>query len=158
MTREELMQKMAVLLGGRAAENIIFGHLSTGASDDLAKTTHIARDMVTRYGMSEDLGFVTYEENSQSFLGIKELTSHSYSDSTAKLIDEKVKQLVMEAYRQSLEILETNRALLEEASQELLKQETLTEEQLKTFFVRLKNPESFRLPAESAEPHPIAQQ
>ena len=69
MTREELENKMAVLLGGRAAEHIVFDELSTGAADDLAKATDIARSMVTRYGMDEELGQVAYEKVPQSFLG-----------------------------------------------------------------------------------------
>ena len=69
MTRQELENKMAVLLGGRAAEHIVFGELSTGAADDLAKVTDIARSMVTRYGMTEELGQIVYERSQQSFLG-----------------------------------------------------------------------------------------
>src|SRR5205085_11095441 len=69
MTREELDNKMAVLLGGRAAEDVIFGHLSTGAADDLAKVTDIARSMVMRYAMVEGLGHVAYEEERAPFLG-----------------------------------------------------------------------------------------
>ena len=69
MTREELENKMAVLLGGRAAEHIVFGELSTGAADDLVKVTDIARSIVTRYGMTEELGLVAYEKVQRSFLG-----------------------------------------------------------------------------------------
>jgi len=69
MTRDELDNKMAVLLGGRAAEDVIFGHLSTGAADDLAKVTDIARSMVMRYAMVEGLGHVAYEEERAPFLG-----------------------------------------------------------------------------------------
>ena len=67
MTREELENKMAVLLGGRAAEEVVFGHLSTGAADDLAKVTEIARSMVMRYGMVKDLGHVAYENEPVGF-------------------------------------------------------------------------------------------
>src|SRR6202000_3073806 len=69
MTRQELENKMAVLLGGRAAETIVFGELSTGASDDLSKVTDIARSMVTRYGMTSELGLIAYEKNQRGYLG-----------------------------------------------------------------------------------------
>ena len=87
MTREELDNRMAVLLGGRAAEHIVFGEVSTGAADDLAKVTDIARSMVTRYGMTEELGQVVYEKNPHSFLGGEmpqmPYTERSYSEATA---------------------------------------------------------------------------
>ncbi|HUG77296.1 MAG TPA: ATP-dependent zinc metalloprotease FtsH, partial [Burkholderiales bacterium] len=88
MTREELENKMAVLLGGRAAEDVIFGHLSTGAADDLAKVTDIARSMVMRYGMVKSLGFVAYEEERAPFLGGPMPQGHrEYSEETAREID-----------------------------------------------------------------------
>src|SRR5579864_5358375 len=94
MTRQELENKMAVLLGGRAAETIVFGELSTGASDDLAKVTDIARSIVTRYGMSEELGLITYETNQHSFLGGDQpqmtYLERSYSEATAREIDASV--------------------------------------------------------------------
>ena len=80
MTREELENKMAVLLGGRAAEHLVFGHLSTGASDDLSKATDIARSMVTRFGMGEALGPVTYETEPTSFLGQAYGSQRLYSE------------------------------------------------------------------------------
>src|SRR3954470_19291957 len=87
MTREELENKMAVLLGGRAAEFLVFGHLSTGAADDLARVTDIARAMVTRYGMSKRLGHVALEKDGRSFLSPNPVTDEprdrAYSDETA---------------------------------------------------------------------------
>src|SRR5690606_18075509 len=90
MTREELLNKMAVLLGGRAAEKIVFGHLSTGAADDLAKVTDIARAMVTRYGMSDKLGHVALEKDRRSLLGTDQpyygMEQRSSSDETAAAV------------------------------------------------------------------------
>src|SRR5215213_9091202 len=101
MTREELQNKMAVLLGGRAAELIVFGHLSTGAADDLARVTDIARSMVTRYGMSERLGNVALEKDERSFLSPNPLGNgareRSYSDETATAIDDEVRDIVQRA-------------------------------------------------------------
>ncbi len=133
MTREELEEKMAVLLGGRTAEILVFGHLSTGAADDLAKATDIARHMVTTYGMDEDLGFVTYEQPRQSFLGEAAAgpAPRQYSEATAKQIDEAVKRAVERAYRCARAILEANREVLERSAAELLKKETLEEDDLR---------------------------
>jgi cell division protease FtsH len=132
VTKEDLENKMAVLMAGRASEMLIFGHLSTGASDDLAKATNIAREMVMRYGMSEELGFVTYDEGSSPFLEIKEAHSHAgLADETAKKIDETVKKIVMAAYNRAFIFLEKNKPLLVEAANELMDHETLNEEELK---------------------------
>ena len=98
MTRQELENKMAVLLGGRAAEHIVFGELSTGASDDLVKVSDIARSIVTRYGMTEELGQVVYEKSPHSFLGGEmpqmPYIERSYSEATAREIDAAVKAIV----------------------------------------------------------------
>src|SRR5438034_537953 len=102
MTREELENKMAVLLGGRASETIIFGELSTGASDDLAKVSDIARSLVTRYGMTDELGLVVYEKSPQSFLGGEPPQTpfeRSYSEATARDIDAAVKAIIDAAFR-----------------------------------------------------------
>src|SRR5690606_38702734 len=106
MTREELENKMAVLLGGRAAEWIVFGHLSTGAADDLAKVTDIARAMVTRYGMSEKLGHVALEKDQRSFLSPNAVGNypqeHNYGDATADTIDAEVRAIVDRAFSRTV--------------------------------------------------------
>jgi cell division protease FtsH len=135
MTREELENRMAVLLGGRAAETIVFGHLSTGASDDMAKVTDIARSMVTRFGMVEKLGPMTYEDAPQSFLGTPAPSygqERKYSEETAREIDTAVRQIVQEAFDKAVAILRSKRAVLERTAQALLEKETLTEAELKT--------------------------
>ena len=131
MTREELDNKMAVLLGGRAAEDVIFGHLSTGAADDLAKVTDIARSMVMRYGMVENLGHVAYEEERAPFLGGPLPQGHrEYSEVTAREIDVAVRGIVERAYTKAVAILRSNRAALEAWAQRLLEKETLAESEL----------------------------
>ncbi len=129
--REELEHRISVLLGGRAAEKLVFGHLSTGASDDLAKATEIARDMVMRYGMSDELGFVVYDERQSGFLGKQAEpifpSAPRFSEATAQAIDAEVKGIVHRQFGQALAILERNRKLLERCAKELLEQETLDE-------------------------------
>jgi cell division protease FtsH len=130
MTRDELAAKMAVLLGGRAAEELVFGHLSTGAADDLSKTTDIARSMVTRYGMAGALGPVTYETEPQSFLGQPMGTTRLYAEETAREIDVAVRETVEAAFARAREILVRNRALLQASAKELLAKETLADADL----------------------------
>ncbi len=134
MTREELENKMAVLLGGRASELIVFGHLSTGAADDLAKVTDIARSMVTRYGMSEKLGNVALEKDERSFLSPNPLGNgardRSYSDETATAIDEEVRATVDRVFDRTVALLRERRDVLERTARRLLEKETLDEAEL----------------------------
>jgi len=137
MTREELEAKMAVLLGGRAAEHIVFGHLSTGAADDLAKVTDIARSMVTRYGMAPaELGPVSLEEARQSFLaGVPNAPwqEREYSEQTAREVDVAVRKIVEQAFERALDILRKNQEHLVRGARLLLEKETLTEAELLQF-------------------------
>jgi cell division protease FtsH len=134
MTREELENKMSVLLGGRAAELTVFGHLSTGAADDLRRVTDIARSMVTRYGMSQRLGSVAYDRDPRSFLTSPNLpsppTERDYAEETAAAIDEEVRTIVQTAMDRALEILKTRRDTLERCARRLLEVETLDEKEL----------------------------
>jgi cell division protease FtsH len=134
MTREELENKMAVLLGGRAAELTIFGHFSTGAADDLRRVTDIARSMVTRYGMSEQLGGVAYDRDPRTFLTGPDLPlpqrEHDYAEQTAAEIDKEVRSIVQAAMDRALEILREKRELLERSARFLLEKETLDEKDL----------------------------
>lgn len=135
MTREELENKMAVLLGGRAAEWLVFEHLSTGAADDLARVTDIARAMVTRYGMSSKLGHVALEKDQRSFLTPNPMfdgpRERVYSDETATSIDEEVRQLVDETFERTLGLLRERADLLHRTAKKLLEKETLDEAELK---------------------------
>src|SRR5262249_8964094 len=113
MTRDELENKMSVLLGGRAAEFVIFGHLSTGAADDLRRVTDIARAMVTRFGMSEPVGPVAYDRDPRTFLTGPDLPlpqhEKDFSESTAAAIDTEVRRIITSAMDRSVEILRQRR-------------------------------------------------
>jgi cell division protease FtsH len=134
MTRSELENKMAVLLGGRAAEHIVYGELSTGAADDLVKVSDIARSIVTRYGMTEELGQVVYEKAPHSFLGGEQqpmpYQERIFSEHTAGEIDAAVKAIVDGAFRRTVGILRARRDTLEHGARLLLEQETLDEADL----------------------------
>jgi cell division protease FtsH len=137
MTRQELLDRIAILLGGRAAEQIIFGDVSTGASNDLQRVTSIARGMVAEYGMSQVIGQVQHTSRSEnSFLG-DALSQRPYSDETALLIDKEVRQMVEEIYAMTLFILETNVDLLHEMSERLKKDEVLDGEPLQAMLDRV---------------------
>ena len=132
MTREELVDKMTVLLGGRASEHLVFEHFSTGAADDLAKATEIARSMVTRYGMDKDLGHAVYEEERPLFLEGQVPFAHrrDVSDQTADKIDRAVHDLLGSAFDRAKSMLESHRKVLEKGARLLLEKETLTESEL----------------------------
>jgi cell division protease FtsH len=132
MTRAELENKMAVFMGGRAAEQLVFGEVSTGAADDLARITDIARAMVLRYGMSEALGSVAYDRDRSQFLqpNFPVSQERSYSEETAHAVDGAVRILVDHALERATAILERNRAALDRAAVALLKTETLNEPEI----------------------------
>jgi cell division protease FtsH len=136
MTRAELEHKMAALLGGRASELLVFAEISTGAADDLARVTDIARAMVLRYGMSEALGNVTYDRDRSPFLqpAYPMPQERAYSEGTAEAVDHAVRAFVDQAFALATEVLQRNRALLDRTATALLQTETLNEpeiEQLK---------------------------
>jgi cell division protease FtsH len=137
MTREELENKMAVLLGGRAAEHLVFGHLSTGAADDLSKATDIARSMVTRFGMGDTLGPVTYESEPSAFLGQAYGSQRRYGEETAREIDVAVRAIVETQFQRARAILASNRPLLLDAAGTLLENETLAGTQLEAVLERV---------------------
>jgi cell division protease FtsH len=131
MNVEELENKMTVLLGGRAAEQLVFGEISTGAADDLMKVTEIARSMVTRYGMDPALGQAAYETERGSYLGQPiEGGGRRFSDDTAREIDVAVRERIERTYQKALEILRARRGELESLAKKLLEKETLTADEL----------------------------
>jgi cell division protease FtsH len=131
MTVEELENKMTVLLGGRAAEQLVFGEISTGAADDLMKVTEIARSMVTRYGMDPALGQAALETERGTFLGQPiEGGGRRFSEDTAREIDLAVRQRIDQAYQKAIDILRARRGELEGLAKKLLEKETLTADEL----------------------------
>lgn len=133
MTRTDLEHKIAVLLGGRAAEKLVFGELSTGAADDLARATDIARDMITRFGMDEGLGYIAFEAQRPRFLDTPELAHGGcrVAESTQARIDQAIRDIVMGVFERAYRILDINRAVLERCACELLARETLDESDIR---------------------------
>jgi cell division protease FtsH len=153
MSRAELMNRMTVLLGGRAAESLFFEEVSTGASDDLAKATEIARSMVVRFGMDPTLGQVAYEPEAAPLLGAPAASDwrpRRYGESTAAAIDAAVRQLIDVAFRRAVAILKANQRVLGQAATDLLKQETLSGAQLQGIAAKL-TPVEFPAEAEGAK-------
>jgi cell division protease FtsH len=130
LTKEELYGKIAGILGGRAAEEIVFGQISTGAHDDLKKATEIARLMVTTYGMSEKLGHVSLAEIEEMDFLNKEPFSKPYSEETARLIDEEVKKIIDESYKKAIQVLTEHRDKLDKLANRLLEKEVIDRKEL----------------------------
>ncbi|MEO1428004.1 MAG: ATP-dependent zinc metalloprotease FtsH [Cyanobacteria bacterium J06633_8] len=131
MIEDEIRGRIATLLGGRSAEEIIFGKVSTGASDDIQKTTELAERAVTLYGMSDKLGPIAFEKMQQQFIEGYGNSRRAVSVEVAKLIDAEVKHMVDNAHHIALSILHQNRDLLEETAMELLEKEILEGEKLR---------------------------
>ncbi|MCC6905738.1 MAG: ATP-dependent zinc metalloprotease FtsH [Anaerolineae bacterium] len=126
MSRSKFRDTLAMTLGGRVSEELVFGEITTGAANDLERVTRTARDMVTRYGMSERLGPMIYGQKQEMvFLGREIGEQRDYSEAVAEEIDEEVRRIVSEAYEASRTILLENRDKLEAIAQALLKEETL---------------------------------
>ncbi len=127
LTKQEIENKIAVYTGGRAAEEVVFGEITTGASNDIEQATKLARAMITRYGMSEDFDMVAMETVNNQYLGGD--TSLACSPETQKEIDRKVVELVKEQHAKAVEILVQNREKLDELAAYLYEKETITGEE-----------------------------
>ena len=131
-SKEYLLTQIVVALGGRASEQIAIGHITTGAENDLQRVTAIARQMVTRWGMSERIGTVSFSERQSPFVsGGDTGAPGDYSETTSELIDEEVDRIVRMCYERALELLSTHRAALDRIAQELRRQETIDARQLR---------------------------
>ncbi|HEX8724258.1 MAG TPA: ATP-dependent zinc metalloprotease FtsH [Gemmatimonadaceae bacterium] len=132
-TQTELEAKLTVMLGGRAAELLVFGELSTGAADDLVRATEMARDMVTRFGMDETVGNVVYGQSSAAYLPQPSYTPAAappFSNDTAREIEDGIRTLLQQALDRAADILTVNRKPLDEGAHRLIEKETLTHEEL----------------------------
>ncbi|RUW72129.1 ATP-dependent zinc metalloprotease FtsH [Mesorhizobium sp. M4B.F.Ca.ET.049.02.1.2] len=153
MDRAELLNRMTVLLGGRAAESLAFDEVSTGAADDLGKATEIARNMVLRYGMDETLGQVSYEPQAAPLLGAPdgaEWRPRRYGEETTAAIDKAVRGLIDDAFHEAVAILTSNRKLLEQTARDLLARETYSADDLRAIASKLtpvSSPETTQKPA-----------
>ncbi len=135
ITRNQLEAKLAMAMGGRVAEELVFGEITTGASNDLEQATNIAQKMVTRYGMSKKLGPRTFGKREEMvFLGREISEQRDYSDRVAKTIDEEVRRLIQTAYDTAKRILKEERVRLDHISDYLLEHETIDEEQVPDLF------------------------
>lgn len=144
LNETELRGQITTLLGGRAAEEVVFGSITTGASNDLQRATDLAERMVTSYGMSEVLGPLAYDKGQQNnFLGNGGMNPRRMvSEKTAEAIDKEVKAIVETAHKQALSILEQNRELLEQISRRLLDAEVIEGDNLKNLLVQAQPPNS----------------
>jgi len=135
VTRQRLVETLSTLLGGRCAEDVALGFICTGAVSDLQRATQIARDMVTKYGMSENLGHATFTTgHDEVFIGRSMAQAKPYSEQTAALIDQEVKDLLDRAYAKCREILERDRDKLELVAQFLLEHETMDAKQFQLVY------------------------
>ena len=136
MTREELQDTLAAILGGRAAEEVVFGEISTGAANDLQQATQMAERMVKEFGMSERVGLVAHrEERSQQFLGMG-VADRPYSDDAARLIDEEVKGIIGTGYDRAKDLLAQHRQALEEIVKILFEKEVMDGDELRAILER----------------------
>ena len=126
MTRAELLDRLDVLLGGRVAEELVFGDISTGAQDDLQRASDMARHMVARYGMSEALGLATFDAPRQAlFLDVPSMAQREYSEETARKIDAEISQLLETAHERVRETLGKKRVLLDALAKQLIEKEVV---------------------------------
>ncbi|AEJ41830.1 ATP-dependent metalloprotease FtsH [Sulfobacillus acidophilus TPY] len=131
ITREQFLDKVAMSLGGRAAEQIVFGEISTGASDDLEKSTRMVRQMIMEYGMSDELGPITYGRRQEVFLGRDLMRQQDYSDEVAAKIDQAIRHVIVEQYERAKSLLMQHRQTLNRLALALLEKETLESDELR---------------------------
>ena len=146
MSKEELANKIATLTGGRCAEELVFGSITTGASNDIEQATKLARAMITRYGMSDKFGMVALETQVNPYLGGD--SSLSCSPETATVIDDMVVDTVKEAYDKSMKLLKDNQGKLHELAKYLYEKETITGEEFMRILTQKELPKEEKKPDE----------
>jgi cell division protease FtsH len=127
ISKEDAFQRLEVLCGGRAAEEVVFNMATTGAANDIEKATDIARNMVTRYGMSENFGMMALETGGNTYLG--HAGQSTCSPKTARLVDEEIRDIIAEAHRRATTVLMENREKMDDLAEYLLEKETITGEE-----------------------------
>ncbi|MDP9445109.1 MAG: ATP-dependent zinc metalloprotease FtsH, partial [Actinomycetota bacterium] len=138
-TRSEMLDKLAYMMGGRAAEELVFHDPTTGAANDIDKATSLARAMVTQYGMTERLGAIKFgESNSEPFLGRDLGHTRNYSEDVAAIVDAEVKALITNAHQEAFDILTENREVLDNLVLSLLEKETLDKDEVAAIFAPLR--------------------
>ena len=144
MQRQDLVNQMTVLLGGRSAEEVALGEISTGAQNDLQRATDLARAMVTEWGMSDRVGVVHFDQGRRSrFLDIPMPAERGpYSEDTAQLIDSEVKQLVTFAHQEARRILREQRDILERVTRRLLEKEVMEGDELRRMIAAEPTPQA----------------
>ncbi len=135
-SKGEMLNDIIKALGGRAAEELMLDDISTGASGDIKQATNVARAMITRYGMSDNLGLVCYDSEEEVFLGRDYGHSKAYSDDTAAKIDEEIKNIIDSLYEKTKKLLSENKEVLQRVAKELLEKETLNEAEFEEIFLK----------------------
>jgi cell division protease FtsH len=134
-TRGRMLQEIVVDLGGRVAEELVFDDITTGASQDIKQATKLARDMVTRYGMSDNIGLICYkEDDDEVFIGRDLAHTHGYSEGIAAMIDAEVKRIIDESYDRAKKIINENRSVLDSCAKLLLEKEKITRDEFEALF------------------------
>ena len=133
-TKSQLMEEIIIAMGGRAAEDIVLGEISTGASSDLKHANNVARSMIMKYGMSENLGNMVFDENDEVFIGRDFGHTRSYSEEVAAMIDKEVKYIIDTAYQKTLQILNEHINVLHKVAQALLEKEKLEGQEFEAIF------------------------
>jgi cell division protease FtsH len=138
VTRNQLLDQIAYAMGGRVAEEVVYGDPTTGASNDFEKATSIARAMVTQYGMSSTLGSVSFGKGGEVFIGRDMAAAKEYSDITAEVIDKEIRSILDKAQDEAYKAILLNRKVLDQMAKELMEKETLNPEDINRIFKNVK--------------------
>ena len=153
MTKGKMMQDIVASLGGRVAESLIFDDITTGASQDIKQATATAKDMVTKYGFSDEIGMINYADADEVFIGRDfGQTSRAYSEDVAKTIDREVKKIIDQAYADAKQILEENMDILHACAELLIEKERIDRKEFEALFGEAESePEEVKQIAEKEE-------
>lgn len=133
-SKGRMLQDIIVDLGGRVAEELVFDDITTGASQDIKQATKLARDMVMKYGMSENIGLICYDDDEEVFIGRDLAHARSYSEGIAASIDTEVKKIIDDAYAKAKEMINEHRDVLDRCAELLLEKEKISREEFEALF------------------------